>query len=429
MQHTSTHRRRVAGVIAGIAMAAILLVEVVPAALALGPFTGDLAASATTQNGTVTLAASSTCVTAGSPGTAASGMPKFTSFTFANDTGADSCATVAYTAATNVMVAAYTGSFDPSNPTVNFAGAPATSGSCGGTSGGFTFRVNAGQSYVIVVSECTPGSGGTFSFTVALAPRTLTIDANVTADATTVPAGSQGGFTINLINGGEIAFESVVWTDALPGGPGIDWTLASDSSAGWAITGTAPNQSLTFPGDFVAPSTTTTAHVVTNTTTASCGTYTNAFDVTVMGELTQGSASDSDSFVVTACDASSEPPSLPPSAPASEPPSLPPSAPASVAPSLPPSAPASVAPSMESSPLTSHSPGDSATAGTSAGATVAPTAAVGDTQASAPATDTATPTTMGGDRSAAVTVLIALAVSCAAVIVGTASRPQTRRRE
>ena len=63
------------------------------------------------------------------------------------------------------------------------------------------------------------------------------IDVEKTADADAVEAGAQIGFTVTLSNGGDGEAAGLAFTDALPGGPGIDWTIESQSG-GFSITGT-----------------------------------------------------------------------------------------------------------------------------------------------------------------------------------------------
>src|SRR5262249_4029374 len=50
-----------------------------------------------------------------------------------------------------------------------------------------------------------------------------------TADAASVNAGEQIGFTVTISNSGDGLATGLAFTDALPGGPGIDWSIASQS--------------------------------------------------------------------------------------------------------------------------------------------------------------------------------------------------------
>jgi uncharacterized repeat protein (TIGR01451 family) len=123
-----------------------------------------------------------------------------------------------------------------------------------GSSGDF----NTGGRY------CGPGPG----------PTTLTI--TKAADAPSVNAGSQIGFVVNLMNTGEATAVGLSVGDNLPGGPGINWTIDSpNTSPGWVINGSPPNQSLVYAPNGLAAGASTIAHVVSNTIGPSCGTYSN----------------------------------------------------------------------------------------------------------------------------------------------------------
>jgi uncharacterized repeat protein (TIGR01451 family) len=287
------------------AIVALGAVVVVPAAASIptGPFAGDLGASVQVQTGTVAVASAATCNPSASSSNPAGGTPQFVSFTFVNDTGSDVCETVNFSTlpAANVMVAAYSGSFDATNPSTNFLGASVTTASCAGASGTFKFPVSAGATFVIVVSECTPGSGGQFSFTLTTQVKAITLGFAKTADAATVTGGSQAGFKVELDNAGIVDFTGVLFTDPLPAGPGLDWSLAGDSGPEWAISGAPPTQSLTYTTNFLAAETSTIAHVISNTTFESCGTYVNKADVTVSGSLALASGSSSATITVTSC--------------------------------------------------------------------------------------------------------------------------------
>ena len=98
-----------------------------------------------------------------------------------------------------------------------------------------------------------------------------------TADAAVVSAGSQIGFTITLTNSTSGTATGLQVNDPLPAATGVSWTIdAGNTSAGWAVTGTPPDQSLVYTPTTLTGNTTTTAHVVSNTTSDSCGTYNNA---------------------------------------------------------------------------------------------------------------------------------------------------------
>jgi uncharacterized repeat protein (TIGR01451 family) len=120
------------------------------------------------------------------------------------------------------------------------------------------------------------------------------IDVEKTADADAVEAGEQIGFTVTISNDGDGLATGLAFTDALPGGPGVSWSIAS-SDAGWSITGSAPNQSLVYAPTTLAAHTSTSVHVVSDTTADSCGQYDNTASVTTTND---GSDEASDSTFV-----------------------------------------------------------------------------------------------------------------------------------
>ncbi len=100
------------------------------------------------------------------------------------------------------------------------------------------------------------------------APPSLTLVK--TADAASVPAGQQIGFTLTVSNAGPGVAKTVTLTDPLPTGPGLSWSL---SPANAACTIAAGTLSCSF-GDLAA-SASATVHVISPTTSLSCGTYGN----------------------------------------------------------------------------------------------------------------------------------------------------------
>jgi uncharacterized repeat protein (TIGR01451 family) len=124
------------------------------------------------------------------------------------------------------------------------------------------------------------------------------IDVEKEADADEVSAGEQIGFTVTISNDGAGTAMGLSFTDNLPGGTGIDWSI-SPASPGWSITGTAPNQVLVYSPTTLAGNTSTSVHIVSNTTGASCATYNNTASVSTTND---GSDSDSDSTTVLCAD-------------------------------------------------------------------------------------------------------------------------------
>jgi uncharacterized repeat protein (TIGR01451 family) len=164
---------------------------------------------------------------------------------------------------------------------------------------------------VHVVSTTTNASCGTYSNTASFSTSNsgsgsdsaaVTVNcANVvitkTADAGIVSAGAQIGYTVTLTNSGSGTANGLVVTDNLPGGSGVNWTIdAGNTSAGWSITGTAPNQSLAYAFTSLGGNSSTTVHVVSSTTTASCTTYNNTASFTTTND---GSGMSSAAITVT----------------------------------------------------------------------------------------------------------------------------------
>jgi HYR domain len=191
-------------VVAGAALAAVLAAPA--AAVQLGPFSGDVSQSNTAHANVLSVSTASTCVTpAGAPTVATDAVTrKYLAYTFTNTTGSDACVTVNTTVTSgNVFFAAYLGSFNPNDLAQNFVGSQANAAGCGGaTSGSFAFQVPAGGSFVIVAEECTPGSGGAFSFTVDIDPISLTCPDNITTTAAAGATTASVAFAATTNGGG-----------------------------------------------------------------------------------------------------------------------------------------------------------------------------------------------------------------------------------
>jgi uncharacterized repeat protein (TIGR01451 family) len=117
-----------------------------------------------------------------------------------------------------------------------------------------------------------------------------------TVDASPVNTTQPVGFTITLKNTGPgKAFDSQI-DDALPGGPGLNWSIspAYPGPGTCSVTGTAPNQDLDCSLGTLASGDTATVHIVSATTKASAGTYTN----TAEGDASNAPAVDASATVV-----------------------------------------------------------------------------------------------------------------------------------
>ncbi len=103
-----------------------------------------------------------------------------------------------------------------------------------------------------------------------------------TADASTVDAGSQIGFTVGFSNSsapGTGTAHGVVIDDPLPSGTGIDWSIVS-GPANCSIQGSPPSETLHCTAVDLAPGSSATVHVVSATTPSSAGTYSNEASLT-----------------------------------------------------------------------------------------------------------------------------------------------------
>jgi uncharacterized repeat protein (TIGR01451 family) len=101
-----------------------------------------------------------------------------------------------------------------------------------------------------------------------------TLHITKTADATSVNAGDDIGFTITVSNTGAGSAKGVTITDALPGGSGVDWSI-SPANPACSIAGSAPNQLLNCSFGTLAPGGSASVHVTSATTRASCAVYPN----------------------------------------------------------------------------------------------------------------------------------------------------------
>ena len=123
-----------------------------------------------------------------------------------------------------------------------------------------------------------PDCAGSVTFNNTELPPALT--PLKTADDAIVTAGQEIGFVISVGNSaaaGTGTAEDVEILDNLPGGPGIDWEIADDSLNGddCSITGELGSEVLDCAFLDLAPGASASVHVVSDTTAASCRTYSN----------------------------------------------------------------------------------------------------------------------------------------------------------
>jgi uncharacterized repeat protein (TIGR01451 family) len=117
--------------------------------------------------------------------------------------------------------------------------------------------------------ECTPG------------PPIANVGVTKVPDAVNTAVGSPIGFTVTLSNIGGLTATGLSLSDNLPAGDGINWSIdGANTDAGWSVNGSPPNESLVYTPTSLAANTSTHAHVVSNTTAASCGPYANTASYT-----------------------------------------------------------------------------------------------------------------------------------------------------
>ena len=134
---------------------------------------------------------STTCAIFGDP------TPRhYDAYTYTNTTGATQCVTVntdtACTGTNFTFVAAYLGSFDPNNICTNWIGDSGSSPDVG-VPVPFSFNVDNGQTFVVVISEVTPNSGCP-AYMLTITPQSIcggggspTPTATATATSTVTP--------------------------------------------------------------------------------------------------------------------------------------------------------------------------------------------------------------------------------------------------
>jgi uncharacterized repeat protein (TIGR01451 family) len=129
----------------------------------------------------------------------------------------------------------------------------------------------------------TNGNGG--SSTVATVDvQCPAVTFTKTADAATVNAGSQIGFTITASNSGAAGTgtaHDVVIDDPLPAGNGIDWSIAAGGPGNCTINGAPPTETLHCTAVDLAKGTSESVHVISQTSsTTSCAVYPNVASLT-----------------------------------------------------------------------------------------------------------------------------------------------------
>ncbi len=98
-----------------------------------------------------------------------------------------------------------------------------------------------------------------------------------TADATSVNAGANIGFTITVTNGGDGVAKSATLSDPLPAGGGVNWEISPAYSGPGTcqISGNPPTETLSCAFGDLAAGSSASVHVQSGTTADSCGLYEN----------------------------------------------------------------------------------------------------------------------------------------------------------
>jgi uncharacterized repeat protein (TIGR01451 family) len=131
---------------------------------------------------------------------------------------------------------------------------------------------------------------GSFKFPSCTSPAGAHVTIAKSADDPAVFEGGQLGFTVELANVGADDATGLTVTDDLPSAGGVSWSIdATESDPGWSVSGSPPNQSLVYTPTTLAGGTATQAHVISGTTTDSCGGYDNTASFTT-GNDGSGSA-------------------------------------------------------------------------------------------------------------------------------------------
>ena len=148
-------------------------------------------------------------------------------------------------------------------------------------------------------NPCTPDIGAD-EVTPYSGPSLAKVSITKTADAPVVASGSQIGFTVRLTNNSSFTATGLTFTDNLPAAPGVNWSIdAANTDTGWSVSGSPPNQSLVYSPTTLTGGTTTRAHVISATTTDTCGSTLNNMASYTVSNACPGSGSGSASASVS----------------------------------------------------------------------------------------------------------------------------------
>ena len=117
------------------------------------------------------------------------------------------------------------------------------------------------------------------------------------ADFTSLNPGTTVGFTVTVNSSGTTTANGLSFSDPLPSGQGINWTISSGGPE-WSITGSPPSQALAFSTTTLPNGTSSSVHIQSSTSSAICGS--NSLSHTAM--LTTTNAGSSYASASTAID-------------------------------------------------------------------------------------------------------------------------------
>ncbi|HWY51292.1 MAG TPA: kelch repeat-containing protein [Chthoniobacterales bacterium] len=143
---------------------------------------------------------------------------------------------------------------------------------------------------------------GNFAFTQcvpATAQPVAAVSVYKTADAASINPGTTAGFKVTVNSSGTATANGLSFTDNLPSGGGINWSLdGANTDPGWSISGSPPNQSLVFAPTTMPAGTSLKAHVISSTSPATCG---STLSNTAMISSSNGGSGSATATIVLDC--------------------------------------------------------------------------------------------------------------------------------
>jgi uncharacterized repeat protein (TIGR01451 family) len=134
-----------------------------------------------------------------------------------------------------------------------------------------TFATCPSVSNLASFNSTNGGTGNSGNVVITVNCPSLTI--SKTADASPVSPGTTIGYTITVSNAGPGNATGVTLSDTLPTNPGLNWSVGTQT--GWSGTCTISSGILTCPSTSIASGGSTTVHITSPTTSATCGTVSN----------------------------------------------------------------------------------------------------------------------------------------------------------